>query len=202
MNCPNENTEMHQVEVHSHYGQPILLEQCDKCGGIWFDESELYRVKLGEAEKIEGFNSELLQTSSEIKNSKLLCPRDRAELFQFKDKNFPQGIILVRCPVCNGFWLNKGEFAKYQKARRELMRPKEQSAEDKKLEENINQLLELHRSGKSNDTLKKLTQFLNTPIDENTLRPVESEDTSPAAEKTVNIIMDVLTTLLNFFVFR
>jgi Zn-finger nucleic acid-binding protein len=202
MICPNENAEMHQVFVHSHYGQPISLEQCEKCGGIWFDESELYSVKIGEAEKTEGLNAALLQDSTEIKNSKLVCPRDGAELHQFTDRYFPQSIILVRCPVCNGFWLNRGEFTKYQKARQELQRPKEKSAEDKKFEEKVQQLLELHRSGKSSDTLKTLANFLSTPLDENTLRPLESDDASPAAEKTVNTILDVLTTLLSFFVFR
>lgn len=202
MICPNEKSEMHQVMVHSHYGQPILLEQCEKCGGIWFDEAELYRAKIGEAEKIEVLNPELLQDSAQIKNLKLVCPRDGAELHQFIDQNFPQGIILVRCPVCNGFWLNRGEFIKYQKARQELQKPKERTEEDKKFEEKIQQLLELHRSGKSNDTLKNLANFLSTQLDENTLRPVESTDMSPAAEKTVNTILDVLTTLLSFFIFR
>jgi len=202
MICPNENAEMHQVVVHSHYGQPISLEQCDKCGGIWFDESELYSAKIGEAEKIEGLNSALLQDSTEITNSKLVCPKDGAELHQFTDRYFPQSIILVRCPVCNGFWLNRGEFTKYQKARKELQSPKEKTAEDKKFEEKVQQLLELHRSGKSSDTLKNLASFLSTQLDENTLRPIESTDTSPAAEKTINTILDVLTTLLSFFVFR
>jgi Zn-finger nucleic acid-binding protein len=202
MICPNENAEMHQVVVHSHYGQPISLEQCDKCGGIWFDESELYSVKIGEAEKIEGLNSALLQDSTAITNSKLVCPKDGTELHQFTDRYFPQSIILVRCPVCNGFWLNRGEFTKYQKARQELQHPKEKTSEDKKFEEKVQQLLELHRSGKSSDTLKNLANFLSTQLDENTLRPIESDDASPAAEKTVNVILDVLTTILSFFVFR
>ena len=202
MICPNEHSKMHQVVVHSHYGQPILLEQCEKCGGIWFDEMELYRAKIGEAEKIEVLNRELLQESADIKNSKLFCPREGAELHQFTDKNFPQGIILLRCPVCNGFWLNRGEFTKYQKARQELLKPKERTEEEKKFDEKVQQLLELHRNGKSNDTLKNLANFLSTKLDENTLRPIESTDTSTAAEKTANTILDVITTLLSFFLFK
>ena len=78
MFCPNENIEMHQVRIESHYGQPIILEQCNKCGGIWFDESELFRAKQGEAEEIELLDSEILRNPSKIEKSVLICPRDHA----------------------------------------------------------------------------------------------------------------------------
>jgi Zn-finger nucleic acid-binding protein len=51
MLCPNENIEMRQVKVESHYGQPVILDQCPECGGIWFDKMELYQVKQGEQRK-------------------------------------------------------------------------------------------------------------------------------------------------------
>ena len=117
MICPNDAVEMHPAKVLSHYGQPIILDQCEKCGGIWFDESELFRAKRGEAEKIELLDAEALRTSSQIETSPLLCPRDRAKLYRFTDKHFPDTIILVRCPTCHGVWLNRGEFTRYQKLR-------------------------------------------------------------------------------------
>ena len=49
MKCPNDSTEMCQVKIEGHYGQPILLEQCKECGGIWFDEMELFSARHGEA---------------------------------------------------------------------------------------------------------------------------------------------------------
>ena len=64
MICPNDNIEMHQVRIESYYGQPIFLEQCENCGGIWFDESELYRAKQGEANKIELLDPEIAQIES------------------------------------------------------------------------------------------------------------------------------------------
>lgn len=202
MNCPNENAEMHQVTVQSHYGQPIFLEQCEKCGGIWFDEAELYRAKLGEAEKIESINSELLQTSTEIKKAKLLCPKDDTELHLFTDKNFPQSIIVERCPTCSGFWLNRGEFTRYQKARRELMRPREKSAEDKKLEANIQKLLAEYQTAGNTNSLQKLAKFLTTPLDENTLLPLDSDEQPPSEGKNVGLLLDILSTILRLFIFR
>lgn len=202
MICPNDNIEMHQVKIQSHYGQPVILEQCNKCGGIWFDESELYRAKQGEAEKIEFLDSEMLWAPSAIENSIHICPRDRAKLFRFTDRYFPEGIIVERCPVCSGFWLNRGEFTKYQKARQELLRPKEKSPEDIKLEEDIKQLLELHKTGGADDVLGKLGRFLSTPLDENTLLPLESAQRSPAEENTLNVVLNILITILRAFVFR
>jgi Zn-finger nucleic acid-binding protein len=203
MLCPNDNAEMHQVKIESHYGQPLFLDQCEICGGIWFDELELYKARQGEAEKIETLNSEILLTPTLMENKIHLCPKDQAKLFRFTDKYFPAGIIVERCPKCDGFWLNHGEFTKYQKARQELLRPKERTPEDIKLEEDIKQILAANQTGSgNNDVLKKLGQFLSTPIDEETMLPATSAETSPKVENTVNLVMNVLTTLLRLFVFR
>jgi len=159
---------MHRVKIVSHYGQPIDLEQCEKCGGIWFDESELFMAKQGEAEKIEVLNTDILRNPSMIESSTLICPREQTVLHQFTDKYFPQDIILGRCPSCNGIWLNRGIFTKYQKFRQELKPTKEKSPEDKKLEESISQLIASHQSGHSTETLERLGKFLSTPVDRDT----------------------------------
>ena len=90
MQCPNDNSEMHEVATESHYGQNITLEQCTLCGGIWFDKLELHKIKQGEVEKIELVNYNKLQTSSKMKKEKLFCPKDKSELFIFKDQFFPK----------------------------------------------------------------------------------------------------------------
>ena len=127
MICPNDGAGMRQVKVMSHYGQAIVLEQCAKCGGIWFDESELYRAKQGEAARIEMLDVEELRSPAAIQNASLLCPRDGAVLSRFQDRYFPGDIILERCPSCNGVWLNRGQFTRYQEYREALKRPKEKS---------------------------------------------------------------------------
>ena len=139
MLCPNDNTEMHQVQIASHYGGPIIVDQCDRCGGIWFDESNLFRAKQGEAEKIAALDTEMLRTPSVIGNSTLFCPRDQGAMQRFTDKYFPQDIVLVRCPSCHGIWLNRGTFTKYQQFRQKLM-PKKKSSADERLGKAIAQL--------------------------------------------------------------
>lgn len=165
MLCPNDSTEMHQVKIVGHYGRPIFVDQCEKCGGIWFDEAELFRAKQGEAEKIEVLNAEILRTPAPIENSTLFCPRGGAAMHRFTDKYFPQDIVLVRCPSCQGIWLNRGMFTKYQQFRQGLMRPKKKkSTQDEGLKKNIAHLVKSYESGRSTETLRKLGDFLSTPM--------------------------------------
>ncbi|MDH4067660.1 MAG: zf-TFIIB domain-containing protein [Dehalococcoidia bacterium] len=161
MLCPNDNSEMGQVKVVSHYGGPIFVDQCERCGGIWFDESELFRAKQGEAEKIEALNTEMLRTPSAIENSTLSCPRDQGPMQRFTDRYFPQDIVLVRCQLCHGLWLNRGIFTKYQQFRQELMRP-EKSTEDEKMKA---QWEASYKDGRSTGTRGRLVEFLSTPIE-------------------------------------
>jgi Zn-finger nucleic acid-binding protein len=205
MLCPNDSTEMHQVKIVGHYGGPIIVDQCEKCGGIWFDESELFRAKQGEAEKIEVLNAGILRTPTTIENSELICPRDEAAMHRFTDRYFPQDIVLVRCPLCHGIWLNRGMFTKYQQFRQELMRSKKISLQDKKLEERVGQLVESYESGRSTETLRGLGEFLSTPID-----PGYTPDfgCTPAvggvadALGSAGFALTSLLTILRFFIFR
>jgi len=196
MKCPNDNAELYQVKIESHYGQPILLEQCKECGGIWFDETELFSARNGEAEKIEVFDSKSLWTPTNMERRVLRCPLDESELFRFRDRYFLKGIILERCPSCNGIWLNRGDFTKFQKARQQLKRPKEKGSEDKKLEEDIKSILAAHDAEAANNTLEKLGAFLSIPIDRATLRPLGQSGNQLEQGKSGNLIFDVLMLVL------
>ena len=171
MLCPNDSTEMHQVTIVSHYGGPIFVDQCEKCGGIWFDESELFRAKQGEAEKIEALNTEMLRTPSTIENSTLICPRDQTAMNRFTDKHFPQDIVLVRCPSCHGIWINRGMFTKYQQFRQKLM-PKKKSPQDEILEKSIAPLIVSYK--------------------------YECERSNEAQRRDVDIALNILRTILRF----
>ena len=200
MKCPNDDTEMSQVKIESHYGQPILLEQCKECGGIWFDETELFSARNGEAKKIEVFDSKTLWTPKNMAARIHRCPLDQSELFRFKDRYFLKGVILERCPSCNGVWLNRGDFTKLQHARQELKRPKDISSKDKKLEEDIKSILASHSTDTTSNTLEKLGTFLSTPIDRGTLQPLGQSWDQLEQEKTGNSIIDALMLLLMTFI--
>jgi len=196
---------MHQVQITANYGQPIFLDQCDCCGGIWFDESELYRARQGEAEKVDLLDTYILTASTPVVNPDHRCPKDGAKLIRFSDRNFPQSIIVERCPVCDSFWLNRGEFTKFQHARQEMLRTKEPSAEDKKLQEQVQLILAEHHADGNNDTLSRLGSFLTKPLDVKGILPLnfqDSDDNSSNSGNTISAVLNVLTTLLRLFVFR
>jgi len=189
---------MHQVKIVAHYGESIIVDQCEKCGGIWFDESELFRAKQEEAERMEVLNTGILRTPSTIEHPNLICPRDETAMYRFTDKYFPKDIVLVRCPSCHGIWLNRGIFTKYQQFRQELMRAKK-SPQDERLKENIAQLVASYEGGRSTATLKRLGEFLSTPIDSGHTPDVG--DTSHAAGiagPALSILFAVLRFIFGF----
>ena len=202
MVCPNDSTEMRQVRIVAHYGQPIIVDQCQTCGGIWFDESELFGARQGEAEKIEALDPDILQTPSMTDDSKLFCPRDKTEMHRFSERHFPPDIILVRCLSCHGIWLNRGVFTSYQRFRQELMRPKDKSPEDRRLETSINELVEAYRAGHSSETLKNLGQFLSTPVGGSPLDWSGYPRGTTSADGAAGAALHILMALLRAFIFR
>jgi len=200
MICPNENVEMREVKVESHYGQTVVLDQCPICGGIWFDYLELYAAKQGQAEKIELLNADALRTNSLIEKSELLCPRDSAKLVHFDDPSFPKTIIIARCPVCNGFWLNRGEFIKYQDYRESLTEPRVITAEDENAEQEVARILAEHKTEDATVALGKLGRFLSTPMDEVTWQPLEPDQLSEKEKYAMNSITRTLMVVLRLFI--
>jgi Zn-finger nucleic acid-binding protein len=198
--CPNERVEMQVVKAESHYGQTVILDQCPQCGGLWFDESELYTVKQGQADRIESLNIGLLRSSSVIRSEELLCPRDQARLVRFSDPFFPKSIIIARCAVCSGFWLNRGEFIKYQNYRQTLKKPREISIADEKLERDMERILAEHDTGDAADTLGNLGRFLSTPVDSLSWRPLEPDRLSDKEKNVYGLILNVLSIVLRFFI--
>ena len=202
MFCPNEKAVMREVSVPSHYGQQVFIDQCEDCGGLWFDASELIRVKLGEAQAVERLNSDRLRVPSEIDNSTLLCPRDRTTLVQYKDANFPTALILARCPECQGFWLNRGEFTRYQTSRQKMMLPKEKTLEDQKLGEEVKRMLKASSGSNSTEALGKLGAYLSSPAHEKVLSPFSSSQKSAEESDALGTVLNVLLILLRLFVLR
>jgi Zn-finger nucleic acid-binding protein len=200
MICPNDHIEIQPVKTESHYGQTVVLDQCPQCGGLWFDESELYMVKQGKADQIESLNIDLLRSPTTIENEELLCPRDQTKLVHFSDPFFPREIIIARCPQCSGFWLNRGEFIKYQNYRQSLQKPREVTIVDEKLEREMARILAEHKTGDTTDTLGKLGSFLSTPVDSLTWHPLEPGQLSDKEKNAYSLILNVLSIILRFFI--
>jgi Zn-finger nucleic acid-binding protein len=199
MNCPNENIEMKQVKVETHYGQTVILDQCPTCGGIWFDNLELFKTKQGQAEKIDLVDVDILCSSSQIKKTDLFCPKDNTKLVHFTDRFFPKEIILARCPACSGFWLNRGEFVKYDNYRQSFKKPRELTEEDIQLGKQMMSILAEQKKDHSTEVMMKLGKFLSTPLD-SMGRPLEPEKLSSKEALAIELILGILYVIFRFFI--
>ncbi len=202
MFCPNDNGMLHHKAVPSHYGQKVIIDQCEDCGGLWFDAFELYRIKPDGDELVEDLNSTTLRATTDITTTTLRCPRDKTVLSQFNDSRFPEGIILMRCSKCQGFWLNRGEFTRFQQAREALKAPKEKSLEDEILDQKVQKLLAAHHAGSSSDVLARAGAFLSSPVGASAVGSGNSGHEIGQNENHLNTILNILTVILRLFIFR
>ncbi len=185
----------------SHYGQPIPLDQCVSCGGIWFDESELFRAKQGEADKVDPIDAESFRSPAEIK-ADLHCPRDGALLFRFTDKQFPETLALMRCPLCRGIWLNRGGFAAYQNNRAGLMKARTQAPAEADFQRSVREVLITEPPAGGDSMMGRLGRFLNTDLEGPLARPSGAPVQPTRAEETAGAAVGVLITLLRLFLLK
>lgn len=112
MRCPNADGVLRPVQASSRLGAPVMLDQCDHCGGVWFDKFELFQVDEAEARALDKVDREKLrypQGSSEEPR----CPRCGKGLVVFSDPNIPANIQMFMCGGCEGFWINHSFISGY-----------------------------------------------------------------------------------------
>lgn len=105
MNCPKCHSDLHEVSFEG-----VLLDFCDACQGIWFDEDELaFTIEL---------STDIPNISEIQKDAKITdhgCPHcgDQQKLEEMKFVQV-QDLLIDRCPQCKGVWLDKGELPKVE----------------------------------------------------------------------------------------
>ncbi|OIP23288.1 hypothetical protein COX95_01700 [bacterium CG_4_10_14_0_2_um_filter_33_32] len=156
MFCPNCKTQFKTVQANSaNPGLFVLIDQCPNCGGIWFDQFELYQISSSEAQQIDNVNEVLLANKMPI-NSNLYCPKDHTKLEEFNDPNIPKDIQIDRCAKCSGIWLNKGELLRFKNRMKQST---------KGIDSKIKSLIEAEFKGSSSmETLGRIGNFLMTPV--------------------------------------
>ena len=65
--CPNDDGTLRLVQAHSRQGAAVTLDQCDHCGGVWFDRFELFQVDEADA-RSTGVESQKQPTASPRNN--------------------------------------------------------------------------------------------------------------------------------------
>lgn len=114
--CPNDDGALRPVQAHSRQGAAVMLDQCDHCGGVWFDRFEFFQVEESDARSLDKVDKASLRFPRGS-NEKPICPRCREPLRAFSDPNIPANIQLLICDACEGFWVNHGDVAGYAEFR-------------------------------------------------------------------------------------
>jgi Zn-finger nucleic acid-binding protein len=91
-----------------------LIDTCPNCGGQWLDAGELAQVDTqAPSEQLVKQAFVELQRERRGTASKNLCPRcQRAPL----SRHVVHGVVLDRCPSCEGLWFDAGELEKVRAA--------------------------------------------------------------------------------------
>lgn len=122
LSCPVCGGRLKEVYAEATYGRFLLLDQCQSCGGVWFDKWELYFVKAGTIRDLEKVNLDALASIASGKAGPDRCPKCNEALIPFIDPLLPKDASIKRCRKCSGLWLNRGELGKYATHRESFQR--------------------------------------------------------------------------------
>lgn len=164
MQCPVDNSKLKKVLLLSHYNAQVFVDQCGICGGVWFDESELFMVKKGQEDKLKYIDSKSFKEISHIKDKDFLCPKDKHKMVPYKDSLLPKEIVIKRCPYCSGLWLNRADFADYQNHRSDLFDKIEGQERDRKLDHQMGKYLDSYSQSDMYNQIGEMGKFLSTPV--------------------------------------
>jgi membrane associated rhomboid family serine protease/ssDNA-binding Zn-finger/Zn-ribbon topoisomerase 1 len=106
--CPVDGTNLDRVAF-----QGIEVDVCPKCGGIWFDRSELddvMREAMAQPQSVTRLDPQAGAPTQPTPHREIVCPRCQktmlAEIF-----GRVSNIELDRCPQCRGQWADGGELS-------------------------------------------------------------------------------------------
>lgn len=206
LKCPDCNNSLKEVLADTYYGLKIKLNQCSDCGGIWFDDPELYPIKKEEIEKLENVDLKKLRENSFLGNGKKICPKCEIELENFKDYNFPRELEAEYCKKCRGIWMNRGEatdFKMWQEEKKKSLA--NVSEKDEEFCGKIKDMLEVYR-GNDFKNIGNIGKMLSLRIDPVSGRPLNksdywSEEYSKASQ-AVSTAVVIIYMLLRLFLRR
>jgi Zn-finger nucleic acid-binding protein len=111
MNCPEDGVQLEQADCHG-----VKVEECPKCLGRWFDRDELRQAKDRTDEDLRWLDFDPFTREAEksdVDTEGRLCPRCSVKMGVMVYER--SGVRIEKCWLCDGVWLNHGEFEKIVK---------------------------------------------------------------------------------------
>jgi Zn-finger nucleic acid-binding protein len=119
--CPDCRAPLREVTARARSGYLLALDQCPRCGGLWFDRWELFPLDHQEVAKLDSVDPDRLMSEHPAPSEPGPCPRCAIPLRLFGDPVLPPDARIARCFVCEGMWLQRGELSRV-KARSHVAR--------------------------------------------------------------------------------
>lgn len=115
MKCPKCNVELKEILYEG-----VTVDTCPSCEGEWLDKNDISTIidartvvfTNDEIDKVKGVREPVVvQIMQPLKP--VLCPRCNIQMKQI-NYSYSTGIIVDRCPRCEGIWLGKDELEHIQ----------------------------------------------------------------------------------------
>jgi heat shock protein HtpX len=128
LTCPDCGAALAPATIESHYGVPIPVDRCPACGGIWFDDLELY-MAAGRRLAAAGHgpvNGHAAAGGTGAGSHQ--CPRCRVPLTRAPNQGMPADIAVFECSSCRGAWMRSADLVRFgefrlRRSRRSTPRP-------------------------------------------------------------------------------
>lgn len=185
--CPNDDGFLHQVAAHTRLGATVLLDQCGRCGGIWFDRFELFQLDEKDAAGLDLVDEQALRYPQGA-HEQPLCPKCGRLLTAFHDANIPVSIQMLYCGACEGFWLNHGALTDYAR-----FREKRHPAPDPKLAEEYEKMLAVTSDADKWNSIARMGNEFGGRRDPLTMLPL---DGTPAQLEKIDLAQNAAFTVI------
>lgn len=110
MDCPKCNSQMQEIKIETLHG-PVVIDQCDGCKGLWFDDGEAEQLKRDwMADFLDSGDPEVGKTYNAIRD--VQCPRCGKPMKKVNDPKQKH----LQYEVCSdhGVFMDAGEFTDYK----------------------------------------------------------------------------------------
>lgn len=107
MRCPNGHDSRQTITLGD-----TSLDRCAECGGLWFEQDGLRRVKDSADDMLRWYDIDLWnnQENFSVKSNEKRCPKCDIPLFEILYGN--SDIRIDACKTCEGVWLDTDELAR------------------------------------------------------------------------------------------
>lgn len=189
--CPSCRMPMEIVGSREVQGDYLEIDQCSRCGGVWFDDSEIYKLHPGALEELEKVNVSVEYAGSSRVNMLNKCANNHGIMQRFTSLYIPKDFCsMYTCLTCGGVWAHIGEVQKFSKEREESKDSASSISLTPGQEVLRTHMEELADQGRLEEVLEFSDAFHGSSVEDSYIEKIEAVATSEQSKsKAQDIVM-------------